>query len=409
MTTANEEQKPVRGDRVRIPDGREGKLLWIIPSGKEAAVELDGEAGSFHLPPDQLTLLPWFEGKLARGAIEVPEDDNGLVSATIPMIVEVLGGEPGKYAGKTPRILVDLHNGEIRFDDFTKELLDLPTEDEEAGECADCDALGCGPHTVHELEQGGTWTLEDAIALNRVSDRRRAERSGQPLLDALNECFPHGKPTAMESGPFVLSGEGELAVSRLRALNKLPGQAIPVVLAELDRALRTLGPQPAVTQPGAWTEDDYRRAQEAWQGEPFQPGEWREDRFPRTCAALDAVAHRLCDKGTAQELTKERAYEIVDNEMRYRLGVKRIDFTDAPACPVRVETAEGSEWHGCLKHAAQALRTLRPVEPDPLQELIKTWRNETGDDFLKYGAPYQLAATQLESALKRREARKNRP
>lgn len=211
MTTANEEQKPVRGDRVRLPDGREGKLLWIIPSGREAAVELDGEAGSFHLPPDQLTLLPWFEGRLAQGALEVPEDDNGLVSATIPMIVEVLGGEPGKYAGKTPRILVDLHNGEIRFDDFTKELLNLPTVDEEAGECADCDALGCGPHTVHELEQ-------------------------------------------VKPGPFLLSADERMALEMVRDrrynLGALEERA-KLLVGALERALRTLGPQPAQVTSGS--------------------------------------------------------------------------------------------------------------------------------------------------------------
>lgn len=43
------------GDRVRVPDGREGKLLWIIPSGTEAAVALDGAPGTFHIHPSCLT------------------------------------------------------------------------------------------------------------------------------------------------------------------------------------------------------------------------------------------------------------------------------------------------------------------------------------------------------------------
>lgn len=48
-----EESKPVqpgveRGDRVRLPDGREGKLCWVTAGG-EAAVAVDGEQGTFHL------------------------------------------------------------------------------------------------------------------------------------------------------------------------------------------------------------------------------------------------------------------------------------------------------------------------------------------------------------------------
>lgn len=39
------------GDRVRLPDGRVGKLCWIIPSGREAAVAIDGLAGTFHIHP----------------------------------------------------------------------------------------------------------------------------------------------------------------------------------------------------------------------------------------------------------------------------------------------------------------------------------------------------------------------
>lgn len=42
------------GDRVRVPDGREGWLCWIIPSGPEAVVALDGVGGTFHIHPSKL-------------------------------------------------------------------------------------------------------------------------------------------------------------------------------------------------------------------------------------------------------------------------------------------------------------------------------------------------------------------
>jgi hypothetical protein len=44
------------GDRVRLPDGREGKLCWVIASGEEAAVALDGVDGTFHIHPSRLAL-----------------------------------------------------------------------------------------------------------------------------------------------------------------------------------------------------------------------------------------------------------------------------------------------------------------------------------------------------------------
>lgn len=42
-------------DRVRVADGREGWLCWIIPKGTEAAVALDGEYGTWHTHPSNLT------------------------------------------------------------------------------------------------------------------------------------------------------------------------------------------------------------------------------------------------------------------------------------------------------------------------------------------------------------------
>lgn len=45
------------GDRVRVPDGREGSLLWVIPTGTEAAVALDGVYGTFHIHPSRLAEL----------------------------------------------------------------------------------------------------------------------------------------------------------------------------------------------------------------------------------------------------------------------------------------------------------------------------------------------------------------
>ena len=46
-----------KGARVRIPDGREGTVLWVIPSGQEAAVSLPGVYGTFHIHPKYLVLL----------------------------------------------------------------------------------------------------------------------------------------------------------------------------------------------------------------------------------------------------------------------------------------------------------------------------------------------------------------
>lgn len=44
------------GCRVRLPDGRKGKLCWITKCG-EAAVAVDGVPGTFHLRADCLVRL----------------------------------------------------------------------------------------------------------------------------------------------------------------------------------------------------------------------------------------------------------------------------------------------------------------------------------------------------------------
>ncbi len=53
------------GERVVTPDGRRGKVLWTISSGRECALALDGEPrGTWHFRPEQL-----------RRESELPPDD----------------------------------------------------------------------------------------------------------------------------------------------------------------------------------------------------------------------------------------------------------------------------------------------------------------------------------------------
>lgn len=47
----------VPGDQVRLHDGREGTIAWVIPSGEEAAIILPGVHGTYHIHPRYLTKL----------------------------------------------------------------------------------------------------------------------------------------------------------------------------------------------------------------------------------------------------------------------------------------------------------------------------------------------------------------
>lgn len=63
--------------------------------------------------------------------IELPVDEDGNCEVLIPSTVRVVGASPGEFAGKHVDILIDQNNGEVRFDNMTKELLGLPDSPED--------------------------------------------------------------------------------------------------------------------------------------------------------------------------------------------------------------------------------------------------------------------------------------
>lgn len=64
------------GDRVRVPDGREGRVLWVIPTGTEVAIALDDTYGSFHIHPSHVELVQRagdYERAVRRGDVREAE------------------------------------------------------------------------------------------------------------------------------------------------------------------------------------------------------------------------------------------------------------------------------------------------------------------------------------------------
>jgi hypothetical protein len=244
-----------QGARVRVPDGREGKLLWIIPSGQEAAVALDGVAGTFHIHPHQLTAAS-------------PE-------------------QPAQHAEHGLCVDTGVAKG-------LEEQLEAAEEALEA-EHEKCEELA---GIVHQLEA-----------------RMRELESARPVaqgLTAEDEAFVAG---IEDMRPSVRAGKGNLLLAIIRKyhprLRQGGGKPIREQLTDpLEAAGTTVHFVTQLARGVEWEPADYQAAHAAIR---------EHAGFTVACDALDAVAYRLSAKPVAQELTAEEFEPLDTRLMTKRL------------------------------------------------------------------------------------------